>query len=197
LKYLGKTIMDPYTYKGSGKYWKRHIEKHGYNVTTEVIFESDSKEEIKEKGLYYSKLWNVDSNSQWANLIPETGEGCDTSSYINYEERRDPDKSYVVERKKRYYEKYGVYNHTSLKESKEKLKKSVLEKYGVTHVSKIPSVKEKLKEQAKVTNSNLSSREIVALLRELKKHKTIPELKQGWYKKSEEYLTEIYDIYNK
>ena len=82
LKYLGKTEKsNPYNYKGSGKYWTAHIKEHGYDVTTEIIRVCESKEELKEWGLYYSKLWNIvnecDSNGKktWANLIPESGAG--------------------------------------------------------------------------------------------------------------------------
>ncbi len=35
MKYFGKTVSeDPEKYSGSGVYWKRHIEKHGNDVTT-------------------------------------------------------------------------------------------------------------------------------------------------------------------
>jgi len=38
LKYLGYTKRkDPYKYKGSGDYWTKHINKHGYDVTTEIF----------------------------------------------------------------------------------------------------------------------------------------------------------------
>lgn len=87
LKYLGKTTQDPQTYKGSGKYWKLHIKKHGYDVHTEIIFNSESKEEIKEIGLYYSKLWDIVNSDKWANLTEESGDGGDKSKYINYENR--------------------------------------------------------------------------------------------------------------
>ena len=76
LKYLGYTkSVDPHEYQGSGKYWSWHIEKHGYNVDTEILFETTSKQEINEKGLYYSKLWNVVESDEWANLKPESGSG--------------------------------------------------------------------------------------------------------------------------
>lgn len=87
LKYLGKTEKDPIKYKGSGKYWKRHVKKHGYDVTTEIIFKSNCKDEISEKGIYYSELWNIVESSEWANMRPETGDGGDTSQYIDYEKR--------------------------------------------------------------------------------------------------------------
>jgi hypothetical protein len=75
LSYLGFTQDDPYTYQGSGTRWLHHIKKHGYNVTTEILHETTTKEEIKDKGLYYSNLWNVVVSNEWANLKPETGEG--------------------------------------------------------------------------------------------------------------------------
>lgn len=37
LKYFGKTIKNPFKYKGSGKYWTRHLAIHGNDVTTEVV----------------------------------------------------------------------------------------------------------------------------------------------------------------
>ena len=76
LKYLGYTSSnDPQKYKGSGKYWRRHCNKHGYNVDTEVLFETGNKEELRTKGLYYTKLWNVVESKEWANLKPESGNG--------------------------------------------------------------------------------------------------------------------------
>lgn len=75
LKYLGKTSQNPYEYKGSGKHWKLHLKKHGNNVTTEIILETESKKHLKEAGIYYSNLWNVVKSSDWANLKPEEGDG--------------------------------------------------------------------------------------------------------------------------
>jgi hypothetical protein len=75
LQYLGFTKKDPYKYEGSGDRWLRHINKYGYNVDTEILFETTNKQEIKERGLYYSKLWDVVKSKEWANLKPEGGEG--------------------------------------------------------------------------------------------------------------------------
>ena len=38
LKYFGKTIHDPLSYKGSGKYWLRNLHKHGNDVSTTCIY---------------------------------------------------------------------------------------------------------------------------------------------------------------
>lgn len=76
LQYLGKTIArDPYAYPGSGVYWTRHLEIHGNDVETEILRECSSEEELKEWGVYYSKLWNVVESDQWANLTEEAGPG--------------------------------------------------------------------------------------------------------------------------
>jgi len=78
LKYFGKTVRDPYKYKGSGKRWLFHIKKHGNDVSTEIIKECHSLEELKEWGLYYSNLWNIVESREWANLKPEIGDGAPT-----------------------------------------------------------------------------------------------------------------------
>ena len=76
LKYFGfTTSTDPHKYKGSGVYWKLHLEKHGYDYTTEIIRECQSKEELKEWGLYYTNLWNIVKSNKWANLKEEIGDG--------------------------------------------------------------------------------------------------------------------------
>lgn len=74
LKYLGKTEKDPYRYKGSGLYWLRHLKKHGNDVSTEVIFESENFDIFQTKCLEYSKLYNIVESEEWANLAIETGE---------------------------------------------------------------------------------------------------------------------------
>jgi hypothetical protein len=85
LKYLGKTERDPYTYSGSGIRWKRELNKYGNDVETEILFQSDNLDEIREKGLYYSELWNIVESNDWANFIEENGSGGDTSAFRDYE----------------------------------------------------------------------------------------------------------------
>ena len=78
LKYLGKTIKDPFKYRGSGLVWLNHIKKHkvlAKDIITEILFISNNNDEIKEKGLFYSELFNIVESKEWANLKPETGEG--------------------------------------------------------------------------------------------------------------------------
>jgi hypothetical protein len=78
LKYLGKTEQDPFEYVGSGKYWKRHLAKHKFtskDIKTTILFETIDKEELKNKGLYYSELYNIVDSEEWANLKLEIGDG--------------------------------------------------------------------------------------------------------------------------
>lgn len=75
-KYLGKTISkDPHKYHGSGKLWKRHLNKHGYDYTTEILATCKNKEEVREMGLYYSELYNIVEDKSFANLMVESGDG--------------------------------------------------------------------------------------------------------------------------
>lgn len=119
LKYLGQTKKkDPHMYKGSGKYWLLHLKKHGKDYTTEILCECKSKEELKEKGLYYSQLLNVVESREWANLIEETGGGAGGKKGIpRSEETKDkirqnkPDQSGI---------KNGMFGKTHTASAKEK-----------------------------------------------------------------------------
>jgi len=79
LKYLGKTKQDPFKYRGSGLDWKAHLQINGLSHHTEILRECQSKEEVREWGLYYSRLYNILNaqddfgNRIWANRIFETG----------------------------------------------------------------------------------------------------------------------------
>ena len=75
LKYLGKTTQNPFKYRGSGMYWKRHIKEHGNDITTEILFETENKLEFKEVAIKYSKELNIVESKEWANFREETGDG--------------------------------------------------------------------------------------------------------------------------
>lgn len=81
LKYLCKTIQDPFRYMGSGTDWLQHLKKYGRSHTTEIIKECKSVSELSNWGRYYSKLFHIVTatdnygNKIWANRIPETGAG--------------------------------------------------------------------------------------------------------------------------
>jgi len=79
LKYLCKTsTRNPFTYLGSGKYWKRHIKKHGTQIHTSILEECLTRAELVMWGTFYSKLWNVVNSEDFANLVEERGDGGPT-----------------------------------------------------------------------------------------------------------------------
>jgi hypothetical protein len=81
LKYLGKTTKaDPHKYPGSGKRWLRHLKKHGFDYTTEILLATEDKEELKETGVFFSKLWDIVASKEWANLMEEKGDGVDSET---------------------------------------------------------------------------------------------------------------------
>lgn len=76
LQYLGQTsASDPHKYKGSGKRWRQHISKHGYDVTTKILLMTEDLVELKATGLFFSKLWGVSKSPEYANLKDEEGDG--------------------------------------------------------------------------------------------------------------------------
>jgi general stress protein YciG len=76
LKYLGQTrAANPHKYPGSGKRWKHHLKKHGKNISTKILLVTEDKEELKETGVFFSKLWNIVESNEWANLKDEEGDG--------------------------------------------------------------------------------------------------------------------------
>jgi hypothetical protein len=80
LQYLGKTIKDPFAYKGSGVYWKSHLKKHGNDVTTEILFETTDKDAFEKVSLEYSTKFDIVNNKTFANLIEERGQGGITTN---------------------------------------------------------------------------------------------------------------------
>lgn len=82
LKYLcKKSTIDRnkcFSYTGSGKYWKKHLKIHGNDITTEIIEECSTRDELVEKGIYWSNKLDVVNSEEWANLIPEQGDGGPT-----------------------------------------------------------------------------------------------------------------------
>lgn len=88
LKYLGKTNqVDYHSYPGSGVRWRRHLDKHGYDYTTEILLATEDKSELKETGVFFSKIFNVVQSQDWANLQEEKGDGI-SSEFATQENYR-------------------------------------------------------------------------------------------------------------
>lgn len=74
LKYFGRTIKNPFIYKGSGGYWRRHIKKHGEeHVLTLEVYGFDTQEDCTEFALKFSELNDIVESKDWANQIAEDG----------------------------------------------------------------------------------------------------------------------------
>ena len=84
--YFGKTIRshaDMMRYKGSGKYWKDHIKKHGkHHVETIWYCLYYTVEELVEFALMFSHQDNITESEDWANLDYENGlkGGCPSAA---------------------------------------------------------------------------------------------------------------------
>ncbi len=85
LKYLCKKTTDDvrkcYRYLGSGKFWQRHLIKHGKDITTTIIESSQNLEKFAQRALYWSKFYDVVNSLDWANLIEETGSNKNDTSF--------------------------------------------------------------------------------------------------------------------
>jgi hypothetical protein len=76
LKYFGVTTQDPFKYRGSGKYWARHLDKHGggkKNVDTIWAMEFTNRDELHEFATWFSEHYKIVESREWANMIPEDG----------------------------------------------------------------------------------------------------------------------------
>ena len=86
-KYLGQTTRDPFKYKGSGVYWTRHIELHGNDVTTEILYESNHKDTFEKVAMDYSIKLDVVNNNAFANLVEEHGGSAGGKANPNFQDK--------------------------------------------------------------------------------------------------------------
>jgi len=114
LKYLGKTVQNPYTYMGSGTHWIRHLDKHGIEHTTEILFETNDKLLFKETALYYSHLYNIAESNEWANIVHEQGDGGDTPHSPAYQ-------AHIASKNFLYGEKNGFHGMKHTDKTKRKI----------------------------------------------------------------------------
>lgn len=158
LKYLGQTKQsNPHKYPGSGKSWKSHLKEYGYDYTTEILQESQSKEEIATWGRYYSTLWDIVNSNTWANRIPETGGGA-----------KSPESSAKGIETKR---KNGTLSHSDTARAKMSIKQK--HRFSVTPMSE--DTKEKISACSKRQARKPHSDETKAKLSSLKKGHIVSE----------------------
>jgi len=74
LLYFGKTTgSNVLKYHGSGRYWKRHLKKHGIDVTTLWYSSFDDIEDAKEFAVFFSEFHDIVGSEKFANEIIEDG----------------------------------------------------------------------------------------------------------------------------
>lgn len=74
LKYFGKTTgKDPVKYTGSGKYWLRHLQVHGKDISTEIIGYFEDEQQCVKTASNFSATNNIVESSEWANFKVENG----------------------------------------------------------------------------------------------------------------------------
>lgn len=153
MKYLGKTKQNPYKYKGSGKYWLRHLKKYGNYVETKILFQSENNEDIKKMGLLYSNLWNITVSKNWANLVEESGTGGDTSNSPKYIKAKKEKQFSKHTKNKTYEEMYGVEKAKLLKHSRSESNKNRGNRSQETK-NKISETRKKLFKEGKLFPTN-------------------------------------------
>ena len=108
-----------YEYNGSGKYWKNHLAKHGYDISTTILKYTNSREELKKYGLEFSKLFDIVKSKDFANLMVET---CNSNRVI---QRRNQFKN--IERlNNKHFTEAELKNHKEI--SKRQLNKTMRER---------------------------------------------------------------------
>jgi hypothetical protein len=76
LKYFCKTtdLAKVHWYKGSGTVWKRHLKKHGNDVSTGIMGFYLDRQRCVEAALEFSRTHNIVASKEWANLVEENAE---------------------------------------------------------------------------------------------------------------------------
>ncbi len=133
LKYLCITKREDHVkYTGSGTYWKAHLRKHGTDINTVVIFESDDYNTFEEECYRQSELLDVVNNEEFANQVPEHGyETGDTKSNVElWWECADEDvKREVIEKRS----KSTSENHYAHGECRDEIYKKISDKNKVSN----------------------------------------------------------------
>lgn len=97
LKYFCKTVSKkPYTYKGSGTFWKRHLKIHDSSYVETIWCELfTDKESLVEFATFFSEEFDIVNSKEWANLIVEDGlTGFLSENSKNIQEKRILEKTH-------------------------------------------------------------------------------------------------------
>ena len=128
LKYFGKTTCDdPVSYWGSGKYWRRHLMKHGFEYDTEIYLQSEDQAYITQEALRFSRAYDIVNSDLWANLREENGTDGNPKGNILSQEHKDriaqAGKGRILSEETR--KKLSKAKKNMSKETREKISKSL------------------------------------------------------------------------
>ena len=144
LKYFGMTRNDPHTYSGSGHYWKRHLRKHGKDISTLWCHKFTNRENLVNFALLFSEQNNIVKSAEWANEKYENGidgGGTITDEMINSMletriRRRGTTKTITAESITRGVRtRFKNKNYGRSQQSIEKQLSTRLQKYGTLNIS--------------------------------------------------------------
>lgn len=129
LKYFGKTEQtNPFKYLGSGKRWKRHINKHGKEyIKTLEVWGFDNQELCTEFALKFSRENNIVESNEWANLKIEDGfqGGFPQSAYekcTRFKNKKHNENTKKLYSEQRLGNNNGMFGRKHNDETKQKLK---------------------------------------------------------------------------
>lgn len=107
LKYFGMTaIKDPYTYIGSGKYWRRHLKIHGKDIETISVWEFANTKECENFAVNFSIKNNIVESTEWANLRPENGKDGKAPGSPGMKKENNPNWGKIKEQNSFYGKKH-------------------------------------------------------------------------------------------
>jgi len=151
LKYLGYTNGNDSRYSGSGKYWKRHLQKYGWDISTNYIAAFDNKNDLAYAGKFWSQHWNTVKSNDWANLCEETGNGGNTSKGKKRPDLSERNRQRIWSKTSRNKVRLALLGKSLSEQTKEKIRKAHLgvnnHFFGKHHTEES---KEKMRQRFKV-----------------------------------------------
>lgn len=109
--YFGKTVGNPVTYQGSGKYWRDHIHAHDktFVVTLWFCLFYDRETIIEFANLFCEQHGIGESTEIWANLQPENGIDGGAPGFVPVFDNEDSTNKFIPS--KEYKENKIRYKH--------------------------------------------------------------------------------------
>lgn len=200
LKYFGKTTAkDPLKYEGSGVKWKKHLKKHGSDISTEIIGYYTDEQECLEFALKFSIENDIVNSDNWANLKEESLDGG--FDFINENKlcfggmhRQKEWSKLGIDRRKWLSENDVEWNKKTIENSRKSLEKATQIRkgkypngtfFGKSHTK---NTKKKIGEKNAAIQSGKGNSQYGTIwicnleLRENKKIKFNEQIPEGWVK---------------